>query len=140
MGRAAQINIDWDKIKRDREARERAVFCTSNPKLNPDGYKLAVNNKVLNAVYTMCIQKYGIVLPVGRAERRTWELNVWRIIQTAYREMYKYDLVHPVKGSWQQSQLEECVRCLDPDKMFQDLTADGNPFKEEVIKNNTREN
>lgn len=136
MSRAAQINIDWAKIKRDREERERAVFCGPNP----DGYKLAVTNKIIGAVYERCKLTFKICGAPGRTERLMWEKNAFAIMQIAYKKMYKYALIYPVKGTWQMAQLEECVRCIDPDEMFQLLTADGNPFKEEVIKNRMGKN
>lgn len=127
---------DWTKIKQEREARDRQVFCGPNP----DGYKLAVTNKVINAVYEKCKLTFKICGAPGRTERLMWEKNAWIIIQLAYKKMYKSEMVYPVKGTWQLAQLEECVRCIDSDEMFSLLTADGNPFKEEVIKNRMGKN
>ena len=139
MSRAAQIYTDWDKIKRELEERERAVFCGEN--LN--GYKLAVTNKVLTVVYSRCMQEYGVQPPAGHSQRLIWEKNMWVIIKEAYSLMYKYELVEPIKNTWQVSQLEECVRCLSPEKICNILRSVGNPFvnfDEEVIKNRMGKN
>ena len=136
MGRAVQLNTDWNKIKAERAARERAVFCDPNKY----GYEIAVTNKVLGAVYERCKQHFGIKGGPSDAQRKMWEKNVKYILYTAYKQMYKYELVHPVKGTWQVQQLEECVRCMDPEEIFKVLTINGNPFEKEVIKNGTNKN
>lgn len=129
MSKAVQLNIDWNKIKAERAARERAVFC--NP--NKYGYEIAVSNKVLGAVYERCKRHFGIQGGPSDDQRKSWEKNVKKILFKAYKQMYKYDLVYPIKGTWQLQQLEECVRCIDTDKMFELLTSKGNPFEKEVI-------
>ena len=136
MSRAAQIYTDWDKIKRELEERERAVFCNENEY----GYEIAVSNKVLNIVYEKCKSHFKILGAPSDKERKMWEKNVKVILYIAYKQMYKYDLVYPVKNTWQVAQLEECVRCINPDDMYTLLTVDGNPFKEEVIKNRMGKN
>ena len=136
MGRAVQLNIDWNKIQAERAERERAVFCVPNKY----GYEIAVTNKVLGAVYERCKQHFGIKGGPSDKQRKTWEKNVKYILCAAYKQMYKYELVHPVKGTWQVQQLEECVRCMDPEEIFKVLTINGNPFEKEVIKNGTNKN
>lgn len=137
MGRAVQLNTDWNKIKAERAERERAVFC--NP--NKYGYEIAVTNKVLGEVYERCKHAFDIKFEIlSDDQRKMWEKNVKYILYVAYKQMYKYELVHPVKGTWQVQQLEECVRCMDPEEIFKVLTINGNPFEKEVIKNGTNKN
>lgn len=137
MGRAVQLNIDWDKIKAERAVRERAVFCNTNKY----GYKIAVTNKVLGEVYERCKHAFDIKFEIlSDDQRKMWEKNVEKILFKAYKQMYKYDLVYPIKGTWQLQQLEECVRCIDTDKMFELLTSKGNPFEKEVIEDEEDKN
>lgn len=121
MSKAAHYEIDRDEIRRERERRLSAVINHNNKY----GYTLNVGNRVINVLYNEYMRRNKIYGTPSNKQRLAWEKRVKKYLCVKYREMYNYELPTPVlSGSWQERQLEECVRCLDVVKAIHDLYGD----------------
>lgn len=118
MARAAHYDIDRDAIRQERERRLSAVIIHNNKY----GYTLNINNGVINQLYEEYKRRNKIHGTLSDKQRQKWEKRVKKYLCGKYRDMYKYELVSPIlAGSWQERQLEECVRCLDVTAAINDL-------------------
>ena len=123
MSKAAHYEIDRDEIRCERERRLSAVINHDNKY----GYTLNVGNRVINVLYNEYKQRNKMYGAPSDKQRLTWEKRVKKYLCDKYREMYKYELTTPVlAGSWQERQLEECVRCLDVAAAINELYGDKN--------------
>ncbi|MGN0587189.1 MAG: hypothetical protein ACI4JF_07880 [Oscillospiraceae bacterium] len=121
MSKAAHFEIDRDEIRREREKRLNSVII-HNCKY---GYTINVNNRVINVLYEEYKRRNKIYGAPSDQQRLTWEKRLKKYLCVKYREMYHYELISPVlSGSWQEQQLEECVRCLDVAAAIHDLYGD----------------
>lgn len=118
MSRAAHFEIDYNKLRREREEMLNSVII-HNSKY---GYTLNVNNRVINVLYEEFKRRNKMYGAPSDKQRLAWEKRVKIYLCEKYREMYHYELVSPVlEGHWQERQLEECVRCLDVEAAIHEL-------------------
>ena len=121
MSKAAHYEIDRDEIRRERERRLSAVINHNNKY----GYTLNVGNRIINVLYNEYKRRNKMYGAPSDEQRAAWEKRIKKFLCGKYRDMYNYDLASPVlAGSWQERQLEECVRCLDVAAAIKELYGD----------------